>query len=83
MYANVTTLKRFQMSSRENTAVWGWEGGGWEKRTQPGLWGKVRVLSLTLKGLHTHVLFQSGSSLVPRRLSELSMYPLKVCPPSA
>lgn len=41
MYANVTTIKRFQMSSRENTPVR--FGVGDRRRTQPDLGGRSGV----------------------------------------
>lgn len=81
MYANVTTIKRFQMSSKENTPVRGWEGGGWEERTQPRLWRKVGALSPSVTGLDTHGLSQSGPRLVLGRPTELSTNPVKVCSP--
>lgn len=51
MYANVTTIKRFQMSSRENTPVR--FGVGDRRRTQPDLGGRSGIPALSSGPTHS------------------------------
>jgi hypothetical protein len=54
MYANVTTIKRFQMSSRENTPVLaGGKGGGWGEEEAVRTPEKGQELSPRVTRLHS------------------------------